>query len=108
MKESPGSGRRKLSQATETDSGGKDALSPKSLEKDVTKVEAGVSDEEPIEVKCIGEVIKRSNKGKAERKHYGAFEVENTRYALVRPHLCLQFLAKLLRFKLTANSEFQA
>ncbi|OAE21001.1 hypothetical protein AXG93_2024s1140 [Marchantia polymorpha subsp. ruderalis] len=82
MKESPGSGRRKLSQATETDSGGKDALSPKSLEKDVTKVEAGVSDEEPIEVKCIGEVIKRSNKGKAERKHYGAFEVENTRYAL--------------------------
>ncbi|KAL2611228.1 hypothetical protein R1flu_022920 [Riccia fluitans] len=81
-KENTSTGRRKLSEAAETDGAGADVLSPKNAEKDGSKQDPGVSDEEPVEVKCIGDVIKRSGKGKAERRHYDAFELENTRYCL--------------------------
>ncbi|KAL3682396.1 hypothetical protein R1sor_000418 [Riccia sorocarpa] len=82
MKEDASTGRRKLAEAEETDGVGTDIMSPKVAEKDGVKQDSGVSDEEPVEVKCIGEVIKRSSKGRAERKHYEAFELENTHYCL--------------------------
>jgi hypothetical protein len=47
--------------------------------------EGAVSDEESaVEVKVIGQVLKRSGgKGKGERKHYQAFEVDGCRYDVV-------------------------
>jgi hypothetical protein len=48
-------------------------------------LEGAVSDEESaVEVKVIGQVLKRSGgKGKVERKHYQAFEVDGCRYDVV-------------------------
>jgi hypothetical protein len=48
-------------------------------------LEGVVSDEESaVEVKVIGQVLKRSGgKGKVERKHYQAFEVDGCRYDVV-------------------------
>ncbi|CAM6042307.1 unnamed protein product [Sphagnum compactum] len=51
--------------------------------------EVAVSDEESaVEVKVIGQVLKRSGgKGKGERKHYQAFEVDGCRYDVDDPVL---------------------
>ncbi|CAM6098222.1 unnamed protein product [Calypogeia fissa] len=51
-------------------------------EGEVKEPEAGSEDETPVEVRPIGEVIKRSNKGKAERRHYAAVELDAVRYDL--------------------------
>lgn len=49
----------------------------------VKESEGGSDEEQPVEVRPIGEVIKRSNKGKAERRHYEAVELDGARYDLV-------------------------
>jgi hypothetical protein len=61
-------------------------------EEDVVKEShAGSDDEQPVDVRPIGEVIKRSNKGKAERRHYQAVELDGVRYDLVSLSTSLTF-----------------
>lgn len=56
----------------------------------------GSDEEKSAEVKVIGEMVKKAGgKGKVERRHYQAFEVDGNRYDIVRLLIIISLLLEI-------------
>lgn len=78
-------GKRKLAQVSDSDEEEDERVSASMSGRDGG--EGGSDDESLAEPKPIGEVIKRSGRGKLEKKFYQAFELDGNRYEIEDPVL---------------------